>query len=255
MTAPPPLGSGQPDLPPQPAFRELSTDILARRVVDTRPRAARSRRCWRSSTATSARRRASVWLHHRRARELYLFASSDVGHRKSGLRFPASDSGHAAARGLRLEQPRIFQEAPEAVLIAPLRGWRRALGTLVVEGAVSDELTNRSGSISRVISRASCRPASRTSNCSRRCCGSGVCSRTPSTHSSISSSSRTRAGLVQMNDAFAMRDGRSRSELLDRPLHELVGPRYCAEWSGGHGEDIGSRTRASRAEHSAESSA
>ena len=34
-------------------------------------------------------------------------------------------------------------EAPEAILVAPLRGWRRALGTLVVEGAVSDELTNR----------------------------------------------------------------------------------------------------------------
>jgi hypothetical protein len=64
-------------------------------------------------------RRASVWLHHRRARELYLFASSDAGHSKSGHRVPASDSSHPAARGLRLEQPLIFQEAPEAVLIAP----------------------------------------------------------------------------------------------------------------------------------------
>src|SRR6187402_3428770 len=142
MTAGPPLGSRQPDLPPQPAFRELSRTFW-RGVSSTAGRGSALEEVLAEFNSHIGTRRASVWLHHRRARELYLFASSDVGHRKSGPRIPASDSNHAAARGLRLEQPLIFQEAPDAVLIAPLRGWRRALGTLVVEGTLSAELTNR----------------------------------------------------------------------------------------------------------------
>jgi two-component system NtrC family sensor kinase len=40
------------------------------------------------------------------------------------------------ARGLRLEHPQILREPPDVVLIAPLRGWRRALGTVVIENPV-----------------------------------------------------------------------------------------------------------------------
>ena len=42
----------------------------------------------------------------------------------------------AAARGLRLDRP----ERSDGVLIAPLRGWRRALGTLVLDRRGSGEL-------------------------------------------------------------------------------------------------------------------
>ena len=114
MTAPPSLGSGQPDLPPQPAFRELSRTFW-RGVSSTSGLGAALEEVLAEFNSHIGSRRTSVWLHHRRARELYLFASSDAGHRLSGDRTSASDSSHAAARGLRLDQPLVFQAAPEAV--------------------------------------------------------------------------------------------------------------------------------------------
>ena len=189
-------------------------------------------------------RRASVWLHHRRARELYLFASSDAGHSKSGHRIPASDSSHPAARGLRLEQPLIIQEAPEAVLIAPLRGWRRALGTLVVEGAVSDELTNRerldlASDLARQLS-AGIENVQLLEEMLRQ---RRLLEDTFNSLVDLVVVTDREYRAVQVNDAFAMRVGRPRSELLDRPLHELVG-RDLAEWATvGHGDMAVERAR------------
>ena len=67
-----------------------------------------------------------VWLHDRRARQLRLAASA--GGRQVGLHVPVEDTAHAAAEGLRLE--RAAARGPN--LVAPLRGWRRALGALVI---------------------------------------------------------------------------------------------------------------------------
>jgi signal transduction histidine kinase/GAF domain-containing protein len=77
-------------------------------------------------------RRLSVWLHDRRARELVLTASSDPQLES----FPrlAVDSGEAAARGLRFERPQLVGDGVDRLLVAPLRVWRRALGTLIIEG-------------------------------------------------------------------------------------------------------------------------
>jgi len=183
-------------------------------------------------------RRTSVWLHHRRARELYLFASSDAGRRRSGEdRTSASDSSHAASRGLRLDQPLVFQEAPEAVLIAPLRGWRRALGTLVVEGAVSDELTNRerldlAGDLARQLS-AGIENVQLLEEMLRQ---RRLLEDTFNSLVDLVVVTDREYRAVQVNDAFAMRVGRSRTELLERPLHELVG-QDLAEWAtAGHGD-------------------
>lgn len=77
--------------------------------------------------------RTSVWLHDRRARDLALAASSDPAFAARGQRVANDDPQHPAARGLRLERPAFVGDPP--ILIAPLRGWRRALGTLVLEGA------------------------------------------------------------------------------------------------------------------------
>ena len=76
--------------------------------------------------------RSSVWLHDRRQRELACSASSDAGG-LVGTRV-GTDSDAVAARGLRLARPQIAGDGPERALVAPLRGWRRALGTLVIEG-------------------------------------------------------------------------------------------------------------------------
>src|SRR4029079_12473036 len=109
MTAPPPLGSGQPDLPPQPAFRELSRTFW-RGVSSTPGLGGALEEVLAEVNSHVGTRRASVLLHQRRARDLYLFASSDAGHSKSGHRIPASDSSHPAARGLRLREPPTTHE-------------------------------------------------------------------------------------------------------------------------------------------------
>jgi PAS domain S-box-containing protein len=82
--------------------------------------------------------RASIWLHDRRTRELWLAASSEAG-LADHARVPAGSADAPAALGLTLESPVRLGDPPS--LVAPLRGWRRALGTLVLDGATSPELT------------------------------------------------------------------------------------------------------------------
>jgi signal transduction histidine kinase len=77
-------------------------------------------------------RRTSVWLHERRARALALAASSTET-TPAPTRIAVDDPDAPAARGLRLEHPQMLNDPGGAALIAPLRGWRRALGTLVIE--------------------------------------------------------------------------------------------------------------------------
>ena len=72
-------------------------------------------------------RRVEIWLHDRRNRELYLASSSD-GEEADG-RVSIDDPSHYAAEGLRLDRPNVRGSC----LAAPLRGWRRALGTLVID--------------------------------------------------------------------------------------------------------------------------
>ncbi|MGH9410458.1 MAG: ATP-binding protein [Vicinamibacterales bacterium] len=72
-------------------------------------------------------RSVEIWLHERRVRELSLVAS--IGPRPPKTRISIEDRSHPAAWGLRLDRP----TRRGAHLAAPLRGWRRALGTLVVE--------------------------------------------------------------------------------------------------------------------------
>ena len=85
-------------------------------------------------------RRISVWLHDRRARELVFAASSDP--QPENTPRLAAASGEAAARGLRFDRPQLVGHGVDRLLVAPLRVWRRALGTLIVEGGapgVDDE--------------------------------------------------------------------------------------------------------------------
>ena len=67
-----------------------------------------------------------IWLHRRRNRQLVLAASA--GGRPVGDQAAVDDSSHDAAAGLRLERP----ENRGTRIVAPLRGWRRALGALII---------------------------------------------------------------------------------------------------------------------------
>jgi len=83
--------------------------------------------------------RVSVWLHDRRARELFLDASSDPGAVGRATRTSTEDRLHPAALAMRTDQARIFDSGPGISPDAPdvavgLRGRRRALGTLLFEG-------------------------------------------------------------------------------------------------------------------------
>ena len=84
----------------------------------------------------------AVWLHDRQTRELVLAGSSSPENRSGTARVPVEDSAAPAARGLRLDRPAILSDLANPVLVAPLRGWRRALGTLVVEGPCLTDLDN-----------------------------------------------------------------------------------------------------------------
>ena len=78
--------------------------------------------------------RTSVWLHDRRAKTLRLAASSDPREAAGSPRISTDDDG-IITRGLRLDGPQITGAGAAQTLVAPLRGWRRALGTLVIEGS------------------------------------------------------------------------------------------------------------------------
>ena len=99
--------------------------------------------------------RTSIWLHDRRAKTLRLAASSDPREADGATWFSTDDEG-AIARGLRLESPQITGTGAAQTLVAPLRGWRRALGTLVIEGAPievdSGQLAELSIDLSRQLS-------------------------------------------------------------------------------------------------------
>jgi PAS domain S-box-containing protein len=72
-----------------------------------------------------------IWLHDRRARQLTLAASA--GGRAIGLQVRVDDTAQDAAEGLRLERPVVRGSR----IVAPLRGWRRALGTLIITSSAN----------------------------------------------------------------------------------------------------------------------
>jgi signal transduction histidine kinase len=83
--------------------------------------------------------RTSVWLHDRRARMLVLSASSDAAYRAQDRRIPLADSQAPPANALRQERAELIPSGASAagsqlaMITIPLRGNRRALGSLVME--------------------------------------------------------------------------------------------------------------------------
>lgn len=84
-------------------------------------------------TALLGVRRMSIWMHEREARTLRLAASSDPRESTADSRIPTDDDS-PIARGLRVDAPEVAGSGDAQSLVMSLRGWRRALGTLVIEG-------------------------------------------------------------------------------------------------------------------------
>jgi PAS domain S-box-containing protein len=247
MTSPLPLpsGAGRPGPAPQPAFQELARTFW-RGVTSTQGLGAAIEEVLRGFNRHIGARRVSVWLHDRRDRSLQIVASSDLAYGGSGQRVAADDPDAPAARGLRLDRPQILRvtsdqgedQADEPVLITPLRGWRRALGTLVIEGTRADEPNafqrlELAGDLGRQLSdgienvqlleemRRQRRLLEDTFN---------------SLLDLVVVTDREHR-VVQMNEAFAMRLGRPRTEILERPLAEFVGA-DVAEWAAASDADL-----------------
>lgn len=90
--------------------------------------------------------RTSIWLHDRQARDLVLAASSDPSYLARGARVSIESAHSPAAVALRRPRAEI-REAPQedqaaafvsSTITVPLKGRRRALGTLVFESVHMD---------------------------------------------------------------------------------------------------------------------
>jgi PAS domain S-box-containing protein len=174
--------------------------------------------------------RTSVWLHDRRARMVVLSASSDVVYMAQERRVAISDPLAPAARALRDERAELFSRGGDgagsytALLTIPLKGKRRALGTLVLE-----EVRIEPGEQMEVVERADelgRRLSSAIENVllldavlrSRR--------ELENTFNSLTDFvvvADEEGRLVHVNRAFLDRIGRPKQELIDRRLADIVG--------------------------------
>jgi two-component system, NtrC family, sensor kinase len=175
-----------------------------------------------------AAHRSSVWLHDRRARTMVLAASSDALYLERTRQVSTTDALAPAAVALRRERAEIATNkdgsSTTAMMTVPLKGRRRALGTLVVEDVRIDPgselaLLDRGDEMGRQLSAAienvllledvlqSRRELTNTFNSLADLVV--VCNRD--------------GRVVHVNEAFSSRIGRQRQELVDRPLDELVG--------------------------------
>jgi two-component system NtrC family sensor kinase len=172
--------------------------------------------------------RTSVWVHDRRARQLVLHASSNSAHVAHGVRVAVDDSSAPAAVAMRHARAEIVPLSNDAVTVmvtVPLRGTRRALGAIVFEGVRAEtggdiDLLDRADELGRHLSSA-------IEN--MQLLDDLVRSRREleNTFDSISHlvAVADRTGqLTHVNAAFAAQVGRSREDLIDRPIADYVGP-------------------------------
>jgi signal transduction histidine kinase len=175
--------------------------------------------------------RTAVWLHDRRARQLVLTASSDPAH-DCNARVDV-DASALPAEGLRWERPRIIAEGSSRMMIAPLRGWRRGLGTLIVEGpaAVDDEhLIELAHELGRQLA-AGIENVQLLDEVHRQ---RRLLEDTFNSLADLVIVTDTSLRVVQVNDACVERLSRPREEMLERNLGEIVGEEVAA-WAIGTG--------------------
>ena len=146
-------------------------------------------------------------------------------------RIASSDADRPAARGLRLELTQMLEDGPEPVLISPLRGWRRALGTLVVEGASTRGLDTQqqidlAGDLGRQLSLGIENVQLLEEMLRQR----RLLEDTFNSLVDLVVVTDQALRVVQMNDAFASRLGRARADLFEQQLTDLVGS-DLAEWA------------------------
>jgi len=181
--------------------------------------------------------RTSVWIHERRDHDVVLQASSDSAQFTRGMRVNTDDPIAPAAVALRRTRAEIVASGTDSATVTvtvPLRGCRRALGTLVLEGVRLDtggelDLLDRADEVGGQLSHA-------IENLqliddvmrSRRELENAFDS---ITH--LIAVLDRRGHIVHVNEPFAARVGRSREDLVDLPLSDVVGPEL-SNWLDEH---------------------
>lgn len=170
--------------------------------------------------------RVSVWLHDRRARVLELAASSDPAELAAAPRLATDDASVTTSAVMRLDEVRVLNQEGTRTpdVLAPLKGRRRALGTLELSGVRTEtgdavDLLDRVEEVARHLSAA-------IENVllledvlrSRRELESTFNSLTDLV---IVTDGRLR--ITQVNRAFSARVGKGPRELLERPISEFLG--------------------------------
>jgi len=173
--------------------------------------------------------RSTVWLHDRREGFLNLSASSDPDYSPAVRHIPTADALAPPAIALRRERAEITPDqglAPNTRRITiPLRGRRRALGVLVMEEVriapgAELEMLQRADELRRQL-------ASALENVlllddvvrSRR-----ELENIFNSLADLVVVSDHLGRVVRVNQAFGVRVGHPREDLVDRPLQQLVGP-------------------------------
>src|SRR5262249_27427018 len=106
--------------------------------------------------------RTSVWVHDRRARQLVLQASSSIEETSRGARVSVDDGTAPAAAAMRRVRAEIITPGSDmatSIVTVPLRGTRRALGSILFEGVRAEaggelDLLDRADELGRQLSSA-----------------------------------------------------------------------------------------------------
>jgi signal transduction histidine kinase len=187
--------------------------------------------------------RTSVWIHDRRARRLVLQASSAPGDLERGAQVSVEEPLALAAAGMRRSRAEIAPappDAPTCTLTVPLRGCRRALGTIVFEGVRVEAggelaLLDRADELGRQLSGAIENLQLVDEVMQSRQELENVFDSIAHLVVVLDRSGR----IVRANEPFALRAQVSRPELAERTLAEFVGPElagWLASQTTGHGE-------------------
>ena len=243
LPSPPRSGADQPESPAQPAHRELSRTFW-RGISTTHGLGPNLAELLAEFNEHLGSRRASIWLHERRARELRLVASSDGATDYSTERVSVGDPDHPASRGLRLEEASRLPSPSGPVLVVPLRGWRRALGTLVVEGPdPGTDDTRRRLEASADLGRQLSTGIENVQLIEEMLLQRRLLEDTFNSLTDLVVVTDGANRVVQTNDAVAKRLGQPRDSLQERPLAELVGS-DLADWtSAPDGEPAAERVK------------
>jgi C4-dicarboxylate-specific signal transduction histidine kinase len=211
------------------ALHRRLQEILLQFSRGTAPLAVALEGLSRNANELFGTRRASVWLHDRREWAVVLTASSDRAYAASAARIPTSDSSAPPARGLRLERAQLVIEDRTPVMLAPLRGWRRALGTLVIEGPPAgfddEQYVDAADELARQLAVAIENVQLLEEIMRQR----RLLEDTFNSLADLVVVTDNALRVVQTNEVFAARIDTPRAALVERPLTDLVG-RHMAAW-------------------------